>query len=84
MKKQISPPKKHRLIKHEKSIYPVIVQEDELGGYWVSCPTFEGCYSQGESIEEALSGIREAIELCKEDEQKVAISGLVSLHLVQV
>jgi len=41
--------------------YPVIVQEDESGGYWVNCPAFVGCYSQGETIEEALENIKEAI-----------------------
>ena len=57
------------MIGHEKNTYPAIVHKDELGGYWVSCPTFKRCYGQGESIEEALSGIREAIELCKEEQK---------------
>ena len=30
-------------------------------------PTLPGCYSQGESVEDALANIREAIELCLED-----------------
>ena len=42
--------------------YPVVVQEDELGGYWVQCPVLEGCYSQGETIDEALENIKEAME----------------------
>lgn len=44
--------------------YPVIVHEDESNGYWVECPVFDGCYSQGETIDEALLNIKEAIELC--------------------
>lgn len=48
-------------------MYPVVIEEDERGGYVVTCPSFEGCYSQGETIEEALANIREAIELCLEE-----------------
>ena len=39
-------------------------QED--GGYSVICPSVPGCVSQGESLDEALSNIREAIVLCLE------------------
>ncbi len=50
------------------SVYPVILERDEdSGGYVVTCPAFEGCYTQGETVEEALAYIREAIELCIED-----------------
>ncbi len=46
---------------------PVIIQSDEMGGYVVECPLLEGCYSQGETIDDALTNIREAIELCLDD-----------------
>lgn len=41
----------------------VILEVDESGGYVVSCPSLPGCHSQGETIDEALANIREAIEL---------------------
>lgn len=41
----------------------VIIEADESGGYVVSCPSLPGCHSQGETIDEALANIREAIEL---------------------
>ena len=47
--------------------YKVIVEPDETGGYVVTCPSLQGCYSQGETIEEALENIKEAILLCIED-----------------
>ena len=47
--------------------FKVILEPDETGGYVVSCPTLLGCYSQGETIEQALENIREAILLCLED-----------------
>lgn len=46
--------------------YPVIIEEDS-GGYVISCPVFEGCYSQGDTIDEALENIKETIELCLGD-----------------
>jgi len=41
----------------------VIVEPDEDGGYHVYCPSLPGCHSQGETIDEALANIKEAIEL---------------------
>ena len=41
----------------------VIVLPDETGGYVVQVPSLPGCYSQGETVDEALDNIREAIEL---------------------
>jgi predicted RNase H-like HicB family nuclease len=42
--------------------YTVVVHPAEEGGYWVDAPALPGCYSQGETVEEALESIREAIE----------------------
>jgi antitoxin HicB len=41
----------------------VLTPEAEDGGYSVSVPALPGCYSQGDSIEDALAQIREAIGL---------------------
>lgn len=48
--------------------YPVIIEQDG-NGYVVSCPMFKGCYSQGKTIDEALKNIKEAIELCIDEEE---------------
>ena len=67
--------------------FPVIVHEDEISGYWVECPTLHGCYSQGETIDEALQNIREAIALTVEDVPKKQLKqapSMVSLHFVSV
>ncbi len=47
--------------------FKVILEPDETGGYVVTCPSLPGCYSQGETIDEALENIKEAILLCIED-----------------
>lgn len=41
--------------------YLVTLREAEEGGYTVEVPALPGCISQGESYEEALANIREAI-----------------------
>lgn len=43
--------------------YSVLVHEAEEGGFWVEVPALPGCYSQGESVEETLGNVREAIEM---------------------
>lgn len=40
--------------------YPVIVHKSEYG-YDVSCPVLPGCHSQGDTLEEALENIKDAI-----------------------
>ncbi|MCL7452731.1 MAG: type II toxin-antitoxin system HicB family antitoxin [Anaerolineae bacterium] len=48
--------------------FKVLLEPDEdAGGYVVSCPALPGCYTQGDSIDEALENIEEAILLCLED-----------------
>jgi predicted RNase H-like HicB family nuclease len=42
--------------------YTVIVHNAEEGGYWVEVPSLPGCFSQSETIDEAMSSARDAIE----------------------
>lgn len=43
--------------------YPIVIEQDpEVGGYVVYCPTLRGCVSQGETEEEALNNIKDAIK----------------------
>jgi predicted RNase H-like HicB family nuclease len=45
---------------------PVILESDP-DGYFVSCPALQGCYSQGETYEEAMANIKDAMRLHLED-----------------
>jgi len=47
--------------------YTVILEQEPDGGYVVSVPALPGCVSQGDTREEALQNIKEAIELYRED-----------------
>ena len=41
----------------------VVLEPSDEGGYTVHVPSLPGCISEGDNIEDALSNIREAIEL---------------------
>lgn len=73
-------------IKHKNQVFPVILEEDESGGYVVINPSLEGCYSQGETVEEALDNIKEATELCLADSPAKGQTKIknVSLHLISL
>ncbi|MGH7813328.1 MAG: type II toxin-antitoxin system HicB family antitoxin [Candidatus Binataceae bacterium] len=47
--------------------FKIFLEPDETGGYVAVCPALPGCYSQGETVAEALANVKEAIELCIED-----------------
>jgi predicted RNase H-like HicB family nuclease len=46
--------------------FPITIYQDEDGWYVVECPVIPGCMSQGQTKEEALQNIQEAIQLCLE------------------
>lgn len=41
--------------------------EKDADGYFAFCPQLQGCYSQGDSYEEAMENIKDAIRLHVED-----------------
>jgi predicted RNase H-like HicB family nuclease len=65
----------------------VVIEKDEHGFYaW--CPELKGCQSQGETLEEAMANIKEAIELYLEtlstDERKELLSSEILTTAVEV
>ncbi len=43
--------------------YTVLLEKESDGGYHAFCPILKGCHSQGDTFEEAIENITEAIEL---------------------
>ncbi len=41
--------------------YTVIIHEAEEGGFWAEIPTLPGCFSQGNTFEETLKHVRQAV-----------------------
>src|SRR3990172_1218108 len=44
----------------------VVIHEAEEGGYWAEVPAIPGCATQGETIEELLQNLYDAVEGCLE------------------
>ncbi len=42
----------------------VVIHEAEEGGYWAEVPAIPGCATQGETFEELLQNLYEAVEGC--------------------
>lgn len=54
----------------------VVVHEAEEGGFWAEVPSIPGCATQGDSFDELLSNIYEAVEGCLSvDVQNITVSG---------
>lgn len=68
--------------------FPVIVEKDADGFYVADCPEIQGCHTQGKTLEEAITNIRDAIKLnlkiLKEDKQEIPKSRPVSLTSLEV
>jgi predicted RNase H-like HicB family nuclease len=43
--------------------YTVILEKESDGGYHAFCPVLKGCHSQGDTFEETIANITEAMEL---------------------
>ncbi len=41
-----------------------VIHEAEEGGFWAEVPAIPGCATQGETMEELMANLREAIEGC--------------------
>lgn len=44
-------------------VFKVVLEPSDEGGYTVLVPSLPGCISEGDTVEEAMANIREAIEL---------------------
>ncbi len=43
--------------------YTVVIEKDEDGVYVASCPALPGCHTQGDTYDEALTNLKDAINL---------------------
>lgn len=68
--------------------FPVIIEKDKDGFFVADCPDLPGCHTQGNTIEEAITNIRDAIKLnlkiLKEEKQTIPKFETVSLTSLEV
>jgi predicted RNase H-like HicB family nuclease len=67
--------------------FPIVIERDEEG-YYANCPSLQGCFTDGDTFEEAMKNIQEVIELHVESRldhgEEVPASGVVSFAMVDV
>ena len=56
--------------------YTAIVHKAEEGGYWAEVPELPGCATQGETMDEVLANIREAVAAWLRDDDDGAGGGV--------
>ena len=59
-----------------KAEFTAIIETAPEGGFWAICPEVPGANGQGETIEEAKTSLRQAIELIFEDRRADILRGL--------
>lgn len=67
--------------------FPIVIEQDD-DGFFAFCPELQGCYSQGDTHEEALKNIKDAIQLHLVDRaashEEIPETRSVSLSMVEV
>lgn len=66
-----------------KKVFTVLIEKDENGVYIAEVPDLKGCYTQGDSVEEAMKNIKEVIEMCLED-QEITPNEFVGIQKVEI
>jgi len=66
------------------STYTVVIHEEPNGGFWGEVPALPGCYSQGETVDELLVNLREAISGVLEVMQEEGRSPESSIQVVEL
>jgi predicted RNase H-like HicB family nuclease len=59
----------------------IVIEKDDYG-YYAYCPELEGCQTQGDSFEEVMANIKEAIELYLETLPKEEIKTSLSKEIL--
>jgi predicted RNase H-like HicB family nuclease len=64
--------------------FSITLERDEDGIWVVECPSIPGCISQGETKQEALENIQDAITACLEVRAELGMPLNVETHQVEV
>ena len=67
-----------------KREFYVIIERDEDGYYIGEAPQLRACYSQGETLDELMTKMKEVIALCLEDQREEFRSEVVGIQKVAV
>jgi predicted RNase H-like HicB family nuclease len=62
----------------------VVVEKDEDGLFVGEVPQLKGCYTQGKTLDELMTNIKEVIELCLEEEGDGDRPEFVGIHKIEI
>jgi predicted RNase H-like HicB family nuclease len=62
----------------------VVIERDEDGFYVGEVPQLRACYTQGRTLDELMTNIREVIELCLEDQREGPMPEFIGVQKVTV
>lgn len=65
-------------------VYRVSIEKGEDFGYVAHCPAIPGCHSQGDTIEEVIENIKDAIKVCLEALDKDLVTQTKELACFEV
>jgi predicted RNase H-like HicB family nuclease len=64
--------------------FSVTIDRDEDGIWVIECPAIPGCVTQGQTKEEALENIRDAISQCLQVRAELGLPLTIETHQVEV
>jgi len=67
--------------------FDVIIEKDQSGWFIASVPALAGCHTQGKTKKEAISNIKEAIQLClevKTENKKTTPTRFIGIEKVSI
>jgi len=68
--------------------FHVLIEQDEDGGFVGRVPELQGCLSQGDTLDELMRNIKEAIELCLEvelqEEQSISLDHIKFVGIQEI
>ncbi|MBD1843123.1 type II toxin-antitoxin system HicB family antitoxin [Cyanobacteria bacterium FACHB-63] len=70
------------MINKQQQEFYVVIERDEDGICVGEVPQLRACYSQGKTIDELMTNIKEAIKLCLEDQADEQVSEFVGVQKV--
>ena len=51
-------------------LYPIKIEQCEEGGFLAKCPSLQGCYAEGKTIDEAVENLRDVIKIANDYKKK--------------
>jgi predicted RNase H-like HicB family nuclease len=68
----------------QKIHLPILIEQDEDNVFIVSCPTFKGCHSYGNTVEEAMKNIEEVIVMCMEEDKQENTNQFIGFREIEM